>query len=132
MVSRLMLRRGRVLALAALLIACPTFVYADTPEPEAKQAFDRTVDAIAAGNRDALLANATDAMKQAVTQSVMEGLTREQGRRLKTEYEAKYLCELAQRGHRVHLWKLTFKDGGDDVVIRLALRDGKLAGLFFQ
>jgi hypothetical protein len=30
------------------------------------------------------------------------------------------------------VWKLTFKDAGDDVLVRVALKEGKVGGFFIQ
>src|SRR6185503_14883479 len=52
--------------------------------------------------------------------------------RLKAGHEVAYLGELSQYGSRVTLWKITFKDRGDDLLVSLSVRDGKVTGLFLQ
>ncbi|MEH2102821.1 MAG: hypothetical protein V7K76_24360 [Nostoc sp.] len=39
---------------------------------------------------------------------------------------------LKQQGYQVYLWKLTFLDGGDDVLARLSLKDGKIGGFWLN
>jgi hypothetical protein len=129
-----------LLALSALIAhaappaspSAPAPAQAADPAPEVQKTFDKLLSAIKANDRDAFVADATDAVKQGLTPQVMEGVNKQLSSRLTKGYEAQYLCALKQVGHQVHLWKLTFTDGGDDVVIRLALKDGKVAGFFLQ
>jgi len=97
-----------------------------------EKTLDRLLRAIEAGDREAFVVNATDQVKQGMTQQIMEVLKTQLGARLKKGYQATHLCQLNQRGHHVHLWKSTFVDAGDDVVFRLAIKDGKVAGFFLQ
>ena len=50
----------------------------------------------------------------------------------KDGYELAYLGRLAQQGHEVFLWKLSPASGGNEFLVRLTLKDGRLAGFFFQ
>lgn len=48
-------------------------------------------------------------------------------------YDMQYLGELSQKGgHRIFLWKLVPKAGQDQFLVRLTLKEGRLAGFFFQ
>src|SRR4051812_6539236 len=49
--------------------------------------------------------------------------------RLQAGHELSYLGALNQRGLRVTVWKLSFKDGGDDLLVTLGVKDGKV-GMF--
>jgi hypothetical protein len=51
---------------------------------------------------------------------------------MKKGYDATYLGELKQSGCKVYLWKLAYKDGRDDTLARLSLKDGKVAGFLLQ
>jgi len=94
--------------------------------------FDSLIAAIQANDRAAFVANATDAVAAGTTQQIMSGLSQHLGTRVKQGYQDTYLTRLTQVGHDVHLWKLTFTDRGDDVVVRVVLNDDKLAGFFIQ
>lgn len=102
------------------------------PDPAVQKSFEKLLAAVEASDRDAFVAEGTDAVKEGTTAAVMDLLKEKLGSRLKKGYESTYLCVLNQAGHRVHLWKCTFKDGGDDMVIRVAIKDGKVAGFFLQ
>lgn len=120
-----------LVGLVAVLALAATAKAAD-PDPSVQKTFKSLLSAIQANDRDMFVANATDAVKQGLTQQVMDGLSKQFGSRLKKGYEATYLCTLKQQGLQVHLWKLTFKDDGDDIVVRVALKDGKVDGFFLQ
>jgi hypothetical protein len=51
---------------------------------------------------------------------------------MKKGYTCSRLEELTQQGGRVLLWKLTYKDGGDDTLAKLVLEDRKVAGFWLQ
>ncbi len=116
----------------ALTLAATSRVQAVDPDPAVKKTFDKLMDAVKANDREAFIANGTDAVKKGMTQEIMDAVSKLLSPRLKKGYEATYLCQLKQSGTQVHLWKLSFKDGGDDVIIRIALKDGKVDGFFLQ
>jgi hypothetical protein len=101
-------------------------------DADAQKQCDKLLEAIKTADRDAFIANATDTIKEGTTQQVMDALEKQVGMRLKKGFDSTYLCQLRQAGHQVHLWKLSFKDGGDDLVVRLALKDGKVGGFFLN
>jgi hypothetical protein len=51
---------------------------------------------------------------------------------LKAGHAVTYLGELQQKGFRVTLWKLSFKQGGDDLLATLSLKDGKVGGFWIR
>lgn len=50
----------------------------------------------------------------------------------KAGYAVTYLGDLKQGGAHVTLWKLSFKDQGDDVLANLVVKDGKVAGFWIK
>lgn len=52
--------------------------------------------------------------------------------RLDAGYEISYLGELTQQGFHVTLWKLSFKDGKDDALATLSVKDGKIGGFWIK
>jgi hypothetical protein len=111
---------------------CALVARAAEPDAAAKKSFEKILKAIETGDKEAFSSDGTDAVKQGTTQEIMEGLSKLVGGRMKGGYETLYLCQLKQAGHQIHLWKASFKDGGDDVVFRMAVKDGKVAGFFIQ
>lgn len=101
--------------------------------PEAVQTrLDGVLKAVESNDRAALVKDSTDAMDQALTPEMTAAVSEKLSPRLKNGYKAEYLTSLRQGGVTVHLWKIVFTDGGDDVVVRLAMQGDKMAGLFFQ
>ena len=78
------------------------------------------------------IADVTESVKMEMSKERLEALNKFLGARLKEGYVATYLCRLTQQGNDVHLWKLTFNDKHDDVIIRMAFQDDKIAGFFLQ
>lgn len=115
----------------AFVIRMPV-LHAGEADAAVQKSFDKLLSAIKSSDRDAFVADATDAVKQGTTPAIMDVLRKQLGVRLEKGSKASYLCHLKQAGHQVHLWKMTFKDDGDDVVVRMVLKDGKLAGFFLQ
>jgi hypothetical protein len=123
---------GQVLLIGFVFVIATTPLWAIDPDPAVKKTFDKLIGAVKANDRDAFIAEATDVVKKGVTEEVMDVISKQLGTRLKKGFEAAYLCQLKQGGRQVHLWKVTFKDGEDDVVIRVVLKDGKVDGFFLQ
>lgn len=121
-----------VLALALAPFMASAQEQTPKADPAAQKLCDKMLEAIKTADRDAFIANANDKVKEGTSQEIMNALEKELGSRLKKGFEQTYLCQLKQSGHQVYLWKLTFKDGGDDFVIRLAIKDGKVGGFFFN
>jgi hypothetical protein len=126
--------RVTLAGLVVVLLALPGAAPGETPkaDPAAQKAFDKLLDAIKAKDREAFVADATDAVKRETTPEAMDALDKHVGSRLRGGYEAAYLGQLKKGTIRVHLWKLAFKDGGDDLVALMALADGKVGSLHFQ
>ena len=47
-------------------------------------------------------------------------------------YELEFLASMTQRGSEIFLWKLVPAAGQNQFLVRLALKDGKVSGFFFQ
>ena len=120
--------------LVALLLMLSSTASGEVPKADSsvQKTFDKLLNAIKAKDREAFVADATDAVKKETTKEAMDLLEKHVGSRLKGGYEATYLCQLKKGAIQVYLWKLSFKDGGDDLVALMALKDGKVASLHFQ
>lgn len=47
-------------------------------------------------------------------------------------YELQFLASMTQRGSEIFLWKLIPAAGQNQFLVRLAMKDGKVSGFFFQ
>ncbi len=78
------------------------------------------------------VADGDSQFKAAISKQMFEGVNAMIAPRMKKGYEVVPLGTLNQQGCQVYLMKLAFKDGGDDILVKLALRGGKVAGFLFQ
>ena len=101
-------------------------------DPVAQQTFELLIDCIQNDKYAAFLVAIDDNFKAALTEAVFKAAVGQVAPRLKSGYQALYLEELKQGGYEVHLWKLTFDDGGDDILVRLSIKNGKVGGLLLQ
>ncbi len=103
----------------------------ETTEP-GRPVLDKLLKATEANDYDSFVADGTDVFKAALTRQMLQSVSGQLSPRMKKGYQCAYLGELKQQGCRVLLWKLVFKDGGDDTLARLVLKDDKVAGFWFQ
>ena len=78
------------------------------------------------------VADGDSQFKAAISKQMFEGVNAMIAPRMKKGYEVMQLGTLNQQECQVYLMKLAFKDGGDDILVKLALRGGKVAGFLFQ
>lgn len=99
---------------------------------EAKASTETLISAITANDYAAFQAPGDERFAKALTKDLFEMVQKKLAPRFKAGYEMTYLTDLNRQGHKVTLWKLTFKDGGDDAVATLSMKDGKVTGFFIQ
>jgi len=123
-----------LLAVAAgvFVSALPRAAASAEADAAVQKQFEAVISAIEQGDREAFVADGTEALKKGMTAEIMASLQTQLGARLAKGFQATFLCELNQQGHRVYLWKVSFTGGGDDVVVRVVRKDDKLAGFFLQ
>lgn len=126
--------RRRRIALAALAVLAAVLVVtsAAAEAPGSPERFKKMIAAIENADYEAFVADGDPAFKAALTKPAFDGGTTRLLPRLRAGYTPTYLGELNQGGFTVHLWKLAFKDGKDDVLVSMALKDGKVGGFRLQ
>ena len=83
-------------------------------------------------NRGRFIAESDTTTNAALTKRMLARVSKELEPRAKQGYDAQYLGELNQNGYKVHLWRLRFKDGGDDALATLGVKDGKAGKFLLQ
>ena len=126
----LLKRAGIVMVLVGL--AWIPILNAATDGPSTERTLDTLLTAIATNNYDILVANAAPALKTRITRETFTQVTTQLSPRLKKGYKPQYLGSLKQQRVEVFLWKITFQDGGDDMLARLVIQENKVAGFWFQ
>jgi len=116
--------------LCALALCMSSTFAADVPA-DAKNASDKLVTALLDSDYDAFVANG-DAAFKGLKKEQFEAVCKQLSPRFKGGYEVTWLGELKQKGYAVSLWKFTFKDGGDDLLGTLSLKDGKIGGFWIK
>ncbi len=99
---------------------------------QAEKIFRGLLAAQAAKDFDAFVADADDQLKAALTKTQFEAASNLLNRRTAGGYDTIFLGELNQRGYQVFLYRLRFKDGGDDILGTMSLKDDKVGGIYFK
>lgn len=115
------------LALSSMAMAAPP-----EPDPATQAIFKTLMTATVSNDYDGFLAVCDAPMKAALTKTTLESVSKGLAPRAKAGYDSEYLGELNQRGYLVHLWRLRFKEGGDDLLVTLSIKDGKAGGFYLH
>jgi hypothetical protein len=118
-----------------LIAAAPmlTTVSASAEPDQTTQAiFKNLMAATVSNNYDGFMAEADASLKSALSKRMLERVSKELEPRARQGYDSQYLGELNRKGYKVHLWRLKFKDGGDDALATLSVKDGKAGNFLLQ
>ncbi len=113
------------------LLLMPLTSQAAEPAKEDVAFSTKLVAALETADHAAFTADGTEAFK-AMKKEQFDAVSAQLGPKLKTRSGISYLGELKQQGFRVTLWKMTFKDGGDDCLLTLSVKDGKVGGFIIR
>jgi len=119
-----------LLTIALILVASPGLRAEDDAHADAL--FQKLLAAQVAKDYDAFVADASLGLKAALSKTQFEASSDIMTPKLTAGYEIAPLGELNQRGYEVYLYRLRFKNGGDDMLGTLSLKDGKVAGILFR
>jgi len=90
------------------------------------------LQAMVTNNYDAFVANAVPALKTRITKEEFKRVSTQLSPRLKKGYELQYLGNLKQQKVEIFLWKVIYKDGGNDGLANLVLQGDKVAAFWIQ
>ena len=127
----IVLKRAGIVIVLVVLAWIP-ILNAATEGPSTERILDTLLTAIATNNYDVLVANAAPALKTRITKETFTQVSTQLSPRLLKGYKLQYFGSLKQQGVEVFLWKITFLDGGDDMLARLVIQENKVAGFWFQ
>jgi|ERR1051326_3910235 hypothetical protein len=119
-----------LLAICAALALTASALAAEPPA-DAKAACTKLLSAIGSGDYAAFVADG-DAAFSALEKERFDSVVAQLSPRLKAGHEVTYLGELKQQGYQVTLWKLSFRDGSDDALATLSLKNGKVGGFWIK
>ncbi|MEN3369286.1 MAG: hypothetical protein V7609_1429 [Verrucomicrobiota bacterium] len=121
--------KSAIIAAAAVLTTASAYA---EPDQATQAIFKNLMAATVSNNYDGFIAECDAVMKAAVTKPMLEGVSKQIAPRAKQGYDALYLGDLNQHGYKVHLWRLSFKDSGDDVLATLSVKNGKAGGFYLR
>ncbi len=127
---RLLSRTGILVVL--IVLAWTPALNAAINGPSTERAVNTLLTEIATNNYDAMVSNAAPALKSRITKETFTQVSTQLSPRLKGGYKLQYLGSLRQQGVEVFLWKITYQDGGDEMLARLVIQEDKVAGFWFQ
>ena len=90
----------------------------------------KMIDAVVAESYDAFLADADANLKTHLTRQQFEGLCGLYTQPLKKGYKLEYFGHLKQHGYLVHVWKVSTNGEQDEALVRMAVKDGKVGGVW--
>ncbi len=118
--------------LIALIALFSFYASAADLDPKIAQLFQDQITAIEINDLSSFVKNGT-ANFQDFKKADFDKVDKEYLPLFKAGYESTYLTSLKQEGLQVYLWKLSFKNGRDDILVKLAInKENKIAGFWFQ
>ena len=100
--------------------------------PKEEHSFsEKIISAIQKGDYNSFIADGDEAFKK-LKQEQFDSVATQLAPRFKAGYEITYLGDLQQHGFHVTLWKLRFKDGKDDALATLSVKEGKVSGFWIK
>jgi hypothetical protein len=109
----------------------PVEASAALPDPP-QVVMNKMLEAVKSKSYDDFLHHCDDQMRAKLTKIMFEGVSNMMGPRLRLGYKTPYLGKLRQQGAVVYLWKLELADGKDEVLVKMGIRDDKVAGFWLQ
>lgn len=116
---------------AAILIGASVAAPAAEPPNEDAALSAKLFKAIEKSDYEAFITDGESPFKQ-LKKAQFETVSAQLAPKLKAGSEVSYLGELKQKGYRVTLWKITFKDGSDDALATLSVKNGKIGGFWIR
>jgi hypothetical protein len=122
--------RGRFLTLAGLLLL-PLSARAQTSDPP-EGLMKKMMEAIRARSYDDFMIECDEGMRAALSRQQFDGVAGLMAPSLQPGYKTTFLGKLQQKGHAIYLWKLVPATVKDETLIRIAIKDKKVAGFLLQ
>jgi hypothetical protein len=116
-----------------LACLCAAAAGAQTVPAAANALFKKQLAAIQSGSYDEFVAEGTPTFQAAITKPAFDKIATDLRPRFDAGYTTEYLTDMKKGGTIVHLWKLAFKDGKDDMLVAMVLdAGGKVGGFLLQ
>lgn len=126
------MRKLVLAAIGGVIFSSSIFASAPRVDSAATAIAGNMVTSIQSNDLSVFVKDANDQFKSAMNKGLLASVNSQFGKRMAGGYEMIYIGELHQQEARVYLWKLTFKDGKDDTLVKMVIKDGKVAGFWLQ
>jgi hypothetical protein len=100
--------------------------------PAMETAFKGMLAALQSGSLSDFVAPGDPAFQSGMNQAMLDSVRSRMAPRMSGGYTSTFLGTLVQEGYTIYLWKLSFKDGLDDRLVQIAVRDGKVSGFVLR
>jgi hypothetical protein len=120
------------IALFIVTFSLCSFALHAADNTQAEKIFKSLIAAQTAKDYDAFVADADDNLKAALTKTQFDASSNFMIKRTSGGYDTTFLGELNQHGYQIFLYRLRFKDGGDDILGTMSLKDDKVGGIYFK
>jgi len=125
--------KGRLLGVVILACLWTAPARAQIVPAAANVLFKKELTAIQSNAYDDFVADGTPAFKAAITKPAFDKIATALRPRFDVGYTTEYLTDMKKGGTLVHLWKLAFKDGKDDMLVAMVVDAGdKVGGFLLQ
>lgn len=94
--------------------------------------FKNMMAALQSGSLADFMAPGDASFQSGMNQAMLDSVRSRMAPRMSAGYTSTFLGTLVQEGYIIYLWKLSFKDGLDDRLITIAVKDGKVAGFVLR
>ena len=106
---------------------------AQEPAARVQTIFQNLMSAVQTADHAAMTLNGDAAFKAGLTKEMVEKVSAQLAPRMQEGYSATFLTAMRQASYEVFIWKLSFKDGKDDMLAKVALnKDGQVAGFWIN
>lgn len=119
-----------ITALLLFYISCSAV--ADNPIAAEKATLSQLMQAIAQNDYETFIAGGTTQFKRGITKQAFDRVVNQVGNLVQGGYKTEYLAQLNQRGHKVHVWKISYETSKEDTLAKLVLSNNKVAGFWLQ
>lgn len=102
------------------------------PDKAAEAIYKNLMSATESNNYEAFMAESDAGMRAGLSKPMLASASAQLSPRMKKGYDSIYLGKLKKADNQVYLWKITFKDGGDDILARLNVKNAKASAFLLN
>lgn len=119
--------------LVLTVFACSLNLFAEVLDKKIETLFKAEINSVVKDDYKGFISNGTEEFKKGITPKMFADVSKQVLNRFKIGHEENYLTSLKKGGHTIYVWKITFKDKGDDIIANMVLDKGdKISGFWLQ